>query len=399
MGIAMCRRSGRNSRGHGKHLNQGSPYESRKEETMSRGLGRVYQRGDVFWLDYTVGGKRHREPTEAASKSAAKDILRERIGDRKSGKLAGRPDHVRLAEYLKDAEGKQQLVGGLRWLHEKQYDLDGLRSKERIQQYWKHVEEFFGADTRAVEITPTGLDNYAAFRLKQGAARQTVNNELAALRRGFRLAVEKGLLSVVPVFKLPKVKNARTGFFEDGDVAALLLELPKDARADVVEFLYHTGWRSGEGRLLQWAFVDMAGESIRLEQSRSKSGRPRVFPFRLSPPLKALLQRRREQRNGPYVFHLDGQRIGKGALRSAWARATKRTGLREKLIHDLRRSAARNLRRAGVPEGVIMALCGWETRSMFDRYDIINEEDLAVAMAKRYGTVAAQSEAAEVRVA
>ncbi len=45
------------------------------------------------------------------------------------------------------------------------------------------------------------------------------------------------------------------------------------------------------------------------------------------------------------------------------------------------------------PPGVIMALCGWDTRSMFDRYDIINEEDLAVAMAKRYGTVAAQSEA------
>jgi integrase len=359
---------------------------------MSRGLGRVYQRGNVFWLDYTVGGARHREPTEATSKSQARDALRQRIGDRKSGKLVGRPDHLRLAEYVKDSEGKRQLVGGLRWLHEKQYDLDGLRSKERIQQYWKHIERFFGSDARAVEVTPTRLDSYATSRLKEGAARQTVNNELAALRRGFRLGVEKGLLSVVPVFKLPKVRNARSGFFQDGDIAALLLELPKDARPDVVEFLYHTGWRSGEGRFLQWAFVDMAGESIRLEQSRSKSGKPRVFPFRLSPPLKTLLQRRWEQRNGPYVFHIGGEPIGKGALRCAWTRAVKRAGLEGKLIHDLRRSAARNLRRAGVPEGVIMALCGWDTRSMFDRYDIINEEDLAVAMAKRYGTVAAQSE-------
>lgn len=366
---------------------------------MSRWQGRVYQRGSVWWLDYTIGGTRHREPTEAVSKSQARDVLRERIGDRKKGKLLGRPDHVRLAEYVKNAEGKQQLVGGLRWLHEKQYDLDGLRSKERIQQYWTHIEMFFGADTRAVEITPTRLDSYATFRLKEEAARQTVNNELAALRRGFRLAVEKGLLSVVPVFKLPKVKNARTGFFEDGDMAALLLELPTDGRADVVEFLYHTGWRSGEGRLLQWGFVDMVGEAIRLEQSRSKSGKPRVFPFRLSPPLKALLQRRWEQRKGPFVFHVDGQPIGKGALRCAWARAIKRAGLAGRLIHDLRRSAARNLRRAGVPEGVIMALCGWETRSMFDRYDIINEEDLATAIAKRYGTVAAQSDAPAVRAA
>jgi hypothetical protein len=47
-----------------------------------------------------------------------------------------------------------------------------------------------------------------------------VNNELSALRRGFRLAIEKGLLAVAPVFKLPKVPNARAGFFEDGEFAA-----------------------------------------------------------------------------------------------------------------------------------------------------------------------------------
>ena len=46
---------------------------------MSRGLGRVYQRGSVWWLDYTVGGQRHREPTDAATKRDAQEILRERI--------------------------------------------------------------------------------------------------------------------------------------------------------------------------------------------------------------------------------------------------------------------------------------------------------------------------------
>lgn len=52
----------------------------------------------------------------------------------------------------------------------------------------------------------------------RAAARQTVNNELAALRRGFKLAIEKRLLSVMPIIKLPKVQNARSGFFEDGDL-------------------------------------------------------------------------------------------------------------------------------------------------------------------------------------
>jgi len=49
------------------------------------------------------------------------------------------------------------------------------------------------------------------------------------------------------------------------------------------------------------------------------------------------------------------------------------------LIHDIRRTVARNLRRAGLSEGEIMKLCGWKTRAMFDRYNIIDEADLAAA--------------------
>ena len=54
------------------------------------------------------------------------------------------------------------------------------------------------------------------------------------------------------------------------------------------------------------------------------------------------------------------------------------------LVHDLRRTAARDFRRQGVSEGEIMKLCGWKARSMFDRYDIIDEADLAAAVAKRF---------------
>src|SRR6266568_2347729 len=61
--------------------------------------------------------------------------------------------------------------------------------------------------------------------------------------------------------------------------------------------------------------------------------------------------------------------------------------------HDLRRSAARDFRRAGVSEGEIMRACGWGTRSMFDRYNIIDEADLASAVAKRFnGKVTVKSE-------
>jgi hypothetical protein len=97
------------------------------------------------------------------------------------------------------------------------------------------------------------------------------------------------------------------------------------------------------------------------------------------------------ERNGLYAFHRDGQPLGVGAVRSAWKRASKRAGLVGRLVHDLRRSAARDFRRAGV--GEVMKLCGWETRSMFDRYNIIDEADLAAAVAKRFnGKLTANSE-------
>ena len=50
------------------------------------------------------------------------------------------------------------------------------------------------------------------------------------------------------------------------------------------------------------------------------------------------------------------------------------------LFHDLRRSAARNARASGVPEGIVMKLGGWRTREVFDRYAIIEESDMEQAI-------------------
>ena len=61
-------------------------------------------------------------------------------------------------------------------------------------------------------------------------------------------------------------------------------------------------------------------------------------------------------REGLFVFHRQGACIGIGALRSGWKLATKRAGLAGRLVYDLRRTAARDFRRAGVDEGTIMGV-------------------------------------------
>jgi integrase len=63
-------------------------------------------------------------------------------------------------------------------------------------------------------------------------------------------------------------------------------------------------------------------------------------------------------------------------FRKAWASACEKAGVEGLIFHDLRRSAARNMRRAGVPENTIMKIAGWKTPAMFRRYDIQDGRDI-----------------------
>lgn len=236
-------------------------------------------------------------------------------------------------------------------------------------------------EERVARITGVRLDDYAAARLKEGAARQTVNNELSALRRSYKLAISKGLISVMPLIRLPRVENAGQGFFEDADFALVSLELPEYLRS-LVLFLRLTGWRVSEGVGLQWEQVDFEGQVVRLRTDQTKRCDARVYPFSLAPALKQLLLEQYANRDGVFVFHRQGHRIGN--FRGVWLAACRRAGVAGRKVHDLRRTAVRDLINSGVPEKVAMQLCGWKSRAMLDRYFIVNETDLAAAVGKRF---------------
>jgi integrase len=90
------------------------------------------------------------------------------------------------------------------------------------------------------------------------------------------------------------------------------------------------------------------------------------------------------------VFHHKGQKIG--YFKKAWKTACKERQISGTLVYDLRRTAARNLSRAGVPESVTMEITGHKTRSVYRRYRIVDERDLREATEKLQTHLESQDE-------
>ena len=212
----------------------------------------------------------------------------------------------------------------------------------------------------------------------------------------FSLAIEGSKLLFCP--KVPRLEecNVRIGFFEHDQFTAVRAALP-DPLKPIVTFDYLTGWRiPSEVFPLQWRQIDRERGIVRLDPGTTKNDSGRIFPYgELLPELSEVMERQWEitkqveQARGivcPWVFHRHGRRISD--FRGAWAKAVEQAGCPDRIPHDFRRTAVRNLVRAGVPENVAMMLTGHKTRSVFDRYDIVDENDLRDAVERLAASLA-----------
>ena len=342
----------------------------------------LYRRGKVWWMSFLCKGKRYRKSTETADRKLAQRIYDKVRGEIAEGKLPGIYfDQVTFDELAED------------FLTD--YRINKRDSLDKAERSVKYLKECFGG-MRAADITTDKVKSYIKNRMDQGLSNASINRELAALKRMFHLAAECTPPKVTSIPHIPMLKesNVRKGFFEPNEYRALKDALPEELKP-LVTFAYHSGWRKSEVLGLTWDRVNLKEGFVSFNpgETKNEEGRTLYMNEDLLKEMQALWSKRRL--GCPYVFHRDGWPIKD--FRGSWDTACIKAGLFEvvrddegnesktptKIFHDFRRTAIRDMIRSGVPERVAMKISGHKTRSVFDRYNIISDQDLREAALKK----------------
>jgi integrase len=331
------------------------------------GAGSIFLRGDIWWVQVSVDNKRVSESSKSTKKSDAIKLRDKLLAKKHRGEITGgTPDRILIGELLDDVL-KSDIEDSTRYI-------------------WKLVVEkslrpAFGK-VRAARLSTDLMDRYREKRTADGRTDATVNRELSILRTAFHNARKRTppKVNIVPYFPMVKETTIRKGFLTDKQYAEL-----RDALEDELKPLYISayvsGIRKGELTPIQWPQVDFETDLIDLDPDKTKTGEGRTVPILKGDMRDSLLAAKKERDenwpDSPWVYN----RQGKGIIdfRIGWKKACIKAGVPDLKFHDLRRTAVRNMRRAGVPQVIRMKISGHKTDSMERRYNIVDADDLSIA--------------------
>ncbi len=381
-----------------------------------RGDGRIYKRGDVYWIALYVDGRLQRESTHMSDEKQAEKYLQKRRNAARAHELNP------VMPFITRKQNKRtvtDLMNALQF-HFEAHDQASAPTLSNINR----IRQDFGAK-RATSLTAADVNEYIEERQESGDANATINRTTQLLKQAYKL-VNLPLPGPEPITRLDESDNVRKGFFTEPEIRRVLARLPPDL-ADFVLFGWCTGMRKGEIASLRW--TDHEDHCIELRGKNAKNGKPRSIP--LVGELAELIERRKAarilKRNGTVtlaslIFHRDGEPILE--FRKSWHSACVASGLGQwvcpdcvgdegtedegqhifeldakgkcprcsnvfnyddrkyagRLFHDLRRSAVRDMINAGVPQADAKLISGHKSDSVFDRYNIRDKDDTRRAL-------------------
>lgn len=338
--------------------------------TRKRGNGSIFRRPgcETYTIQYyACNGKRVRESTGSGDYRAAQQILRERL------------TAIGRGEPIEPHRRRQVPVSELYEGLTRHYRINGRKSLDAVERRWKHLKKFF-ADMAARNITHKILGDYIDKRFEEKAAPATINRELAALKTMLRLGSRDHNLTV-PLFPHLVENNVRTGFIEQADFDRLSSLATELWLRLFLEMAFQYGWRKQEILGLRVRQVDARTSLIRLDVGSTKNSEGREVT--MTPAIRELIRQAIAGKKPDDYLLTRSDGLPAKDFRKGWKKLCEKAGLNGLHIHDFRRSAAREYRKAGVPESTIMDIGGWKTREMFKRYAITDSKDIAAAIARR----------------
>ena len=364
-----------------------------KQKRGAYGDGSISLRGTIYWVKLPMGkGKKPlRRSSESENREDALALLAQLRRERTRGELVSidSPSAAMtiggvLDEYLKRCEERKLASGTLT-----AYRFQIVRLKQTfgllpIPKLTTDMMSDYRKERRKEEIR-CGSNAKPGNRVVHRKVGETsINRELGLLRSAYRDMQRRypNRVGTLPHFPFEREDNVRQGFLSEADlVNKLLPELPRHLRLLAVCGFYAAG-RKGEWLRVEWNDVDFERMVIHFPKTKNKHPRdvPIVDGLMLDTLLEELKIHNLMHPHLSAVFVYDGRPM-KG-VGDAWDKACARAGFPELKVHDMRRSAVRNMRRKGVSDQVAMKISGHLTRSMLDRYSIVGDEDITEAREK-----------------
>lgn len=326
------------------------------------GKGSIVQRGKRWQISfYDTEGRRRRESFTTFKQAEKK--LSTRLALRDEGKL--------------DAPERRCTIDKLAELYIAYAKGSTPKSAEWIERVWKiHLEPTFGGFL-ASRIDTEKMLKYRVGRIEAGAATSTVNREMAILRAMFYNGFECDPPKVSRVPKFPKTlrePNPRQGFLTDDQYEALQTHCKHRWLLALMAVAFNYGFRKAELLSLKVGQVNLSDRTIRLLPGTTKNDRGRTAKM-TEEVYKLVAECVQGKSSQDAVFCWENGSPVKD-FRATWDKMVESAGVPNLLLHDFRRTAVRNMVRAGVSKHVAKKISGHVTDSIFDRYDIPDEADI-----------------------
>lgn len=330
----------------------------------------VYKRGNTYWITFSSYGRQYRESANTTSKRHAEALLSKRRVEVFEGRFFPEKRNLKLS------------VAELRslWLKE----MSHKRSLKDDEGRFNTLVTLLGARTKVGELRTEDVGEMkralmeTTTRRGQKMAPSTVNRHLSLLNSALNLAELHGYTHQQPTagVKMLPERNTRDRICTPEEFALLMREAEPELQA-VIAMGYWTGMRLGEIAGLKWSQLNLSEGMVRLSAEETKTGEPRAVP--LHAEVVKVLNGLPRRLNGK-VFSKTDKRFS-----AMFHKLTRALDVSELRFHDLRHTAATNLRRAGVDLFTIKQITGHKTLKMLERYNCVNVDDLKEAMGKVQG--------------